>query len=261
MRILPVSIKYGQSVHSATPIRDYYATSPAQACDSVHFSGKNVSAKQIIILLGAPNSGKGTCAKKIAQKYSIPQISTGDILRKEVKELTDLGKKAKDYMNSGALVPDSLIMDIFKKRINQPDCAKGFILDGFPRTIEQAKQLDEVLKGIKDSKLKVVNLDVDKAILYSRSASRYTCKDCSSTYTIKEGYNPETSKCTCGGQLVKRADDTPEVLTKRLENYDKQTFPLIDYYGSKVKHVRVHDENAPAEQTFSRVVEKIEESK
>ena len=228
-------------------------------CDSVHFTGsKKQAAKKIVILLGAPNSGKGTYARKIAEKFGIPQISTGDILRSEVKKESQLGLEAKKYMTSGGLVPDELIMKIFKKRIGQEDCAKGFILDGFPRTINQAKQLDETLKSYDNHSLKIVNLDVDRAILFERSANRYTCPSCSRVYSIKEGYNPETSLCECGSKLTKRADDTPEILAKRLDNYEQETFPLVDYYGEKVKNVGVHGKDAPADETLAKVIKNIE---
>jgi adenylate kinase len=171
--------------------------------------------------------------------------------------MTELGQKAKAYMDSGNLVPDELIMDIFKNRIAQPDCKAGFILDGFPRTINQAEQLDKLLAEDKKISLKIVNLDVDKPILYARSASRYTCEDCSRVYSIKEGYNPETAKCDCGGKLIKRADDTPEVLTQRLEHYNKQTLPLLDYYGEKVSNIGVHGKDAPVNETLSRIMDKI----
>ena len=256
MRISPINInfmpKLQASKYNQRPIL------PAMKCDSVHFTGSSNQVKQVVILLGAPNSGKGTFARKIAEKYAIPQISTGDILRAEVKKLTDLGKKAKEYMESGGLVPDALIMQIFQKRIGQNDCQRGFILDGFPRTINQAEKLDEILNNDKKVALKIVNLDVDKEILYQRSANRYTCADCSKTYSIKEGYNPETSKCDCGGKLIKRADDTPEVLTNRLVSYEKQTLPLVNYYGAKVTNIDVHGFDAPVEQTLARVFNAIE---
>lgn len=257
MRILPINNISG-TVNNCKPRRLATTTvnSPME-CDSVSFKCVHKAPVQkVVILLGAPNSGKGTYARKIAEKFSIPQISTGDILRNEVKQGSALGLEAKSYMESGGLVPDSLIMKIFNKRIAQADCKKGFILDGFPRTIAQAEQLDETLKTLKNSELKIVNLDVDRAILFERSAKRYTCPDCSRVYSLKE-YNPETSKCECGSRLIKRSDDTPEVLTKRLESYDKQTAPLINYYGEKVSNIGVYGKDAPAEETLARVMEKL----
>jgi adenylate kinase len=256
MKILPINSNY-RNYFNSTNYNLQKVSSPV-GCDSVHFRGtKSEATKKVIILLGAPNSGKGTFARQISQNFNIPQISTGDILRKELKSMTELGQKAKAYMDSGNLVPDELIMDIFKNRIAQPDCKAGFILDGFPRTINQAEQLDKLLAEDKKISLKIVNLDVDKPILYARSASRYTCEDCSRVYSIKEGYNPETAKCDCGGKLIKRADDTPEVLTQRLEHYNKQTLPLLDYYGEKVSNIGVHGKDAPVNETLSRIMDKI----
>ena len=256
MRIMPINMNYainnGRNYYQQKPIL------PAMKCDSVHFTSKANQTKQVILLLGAPNSGKGTYARKIAEKFAIPQISTGDILRAEVKNLSELGKQAKAYMESGGLVPDSLIMQIFQKRISQKDCQRGFILDGFPRTINQAEQLDKILEQDKNIVLKIVNLDVEKSILYQRSANRYTCADCSKTYSIKEGYNPDTSKCDCGGKLIKRVDDTPEVLTNRLISYDKQTLPLVNYYGDKVSNIDVYGYDAPMEETLARVYKSLE---
>lgn len=257
MKILPINVSYLNSNYASKRANQTKVSSP-YPCDSVCFTGsKNEAVKKVVILLGAPNSGKGTYARKISQSFDIPQISTGDILRKELKAASELGKQAKAYMESGGLVPDELIMKIFKNRIAEKDCAKGFILDGFPRTVNQAKQLDELLAEDKNMAIKIVNLDVDRPILYARSAARYTCEDCSRVYSIKEGYNPETAKCECGGKLIKRADDTPEVLTKRLESYDKQTLPLVDYYGAKVSNISVHDGNKPADEILSDVMEKL----
>ena len=240
--------------------RQNYTVLPTLNCDTVSFkSNKNQATKKVIILLGAPNSGKGTVAREIAKKYAIPQISTGDILRNEVKKASRLGLEAQEYMQSGQLVPDNLILRIFQKRILQDDCKKGFILDGFPRTISQAEQLDEVIKRDKNIALKIINLDVEKALLFERSANRYTCADCSKTFTIKDNYNPETSKCDCGGKLIKRADDTPEVLANRLIAYDKQTLPLVNYYGEKVSNIDIYGTDSPMATTFARVLQKLEE--
>lgn len=222
-------------------------------CDSVSFSGKTQNAqKTVIIMLGAPNSGKGTYSSMVSQKYGIPQISTGDILRKEVKAQTELGKQAKAYMDSGALVPDELILDIFQNRIAQDDCQKGFILDGFPRNVEQARKLNEILEKEPNMTLKVINLDVDEDILYKRSALRYYCPDCSKTQPVLD-YNPEISKCECGGKLVKRSDDTPAVLKNRLDVYRQQSMPLIDFYSDKVANLPVHDDSMPIEECFKQV--------
>ncbi|MCQ2753754.1 MAG: adenylate kinase [bacterium] len=230
-------------------------------CDSVSFtnSAKNY-AKKVIIMLGAPNSGKGTYSRQISAKYSIPQISTGDILRNEVKQGTELGKKAQDYMSAGGLVPDDLILDIFKSRIKMPDCARGFILDGFPRTVKQAEKLDKLLKEDKNIDVRIINLDVDENILFERSAKRYMCKNCSRTYSL-EKYNPEISKCECGGQLIKRADDKPEVLAKRLVSYKDQSLPLIDFYSDKVENIAVHDNNIILETFMEKIYSILDSSK
>ena len=257
MRINPISVNFSYNnrvnKYAQRPVL------PAMKCDTVSFTGAaKPNPKTVVILLGAPNSGKGTLARKISEKLTIPQISTGDILRGEVKKASELGLQAQKFMNSGGLVPDELIMKIFQKRISEADCQKGFILDGFPRTINQAKQLDEILNNEKDLAVKIINLDVDKNILFERSANRYVCADCSRTYSIKENYNKETSKCDCGGSLIKRADDTPEILAQRLEAYDKQTLPLVNYYGDKVSDIGIHGEDVPMGETLSRVMKHFE---
>ena len=257
MRINPIGVNF--YTNFTTKSCQQHSVLPAMKPDTVSFTGNKVqTAKTVVILLGAPNSGKGTFARKIAEKHSIPQISTGDILRNEVKKASQLGLEAKKYMDSGELVPDSLILKIFQKRISQNDCQKGFILDGFPRTINQAKELDKVLNQDKNIAVKIINLDVEKDILFQRSVNRYTCADCSKTFSIKEGYNPETSKCDCGGKLIKRADDTPEVLANRLVSYEKQTFPLVGYYGEKVSNIDVYGKDAPMEETLNRVFQVID---
>ena len=144
MRINPISFGYDRSVRRFDRVQNPFIQ--PMKCDSIHFTGNSVQPKKVIMLLGAPNSGKGTFGREIAKKYGIPQISTGDILRNEVRKGTILGLQAKSYMESGGLVPDELIMEIFKKRISQDDCKRGFILDGFPRTIDQAQDLDIILK-------------------------------------------------------------------------------------------------------------------
>ena len=176
MRIIPIGITTLKSNHQKhyqqTPIL------PVSKMDSVSFGATSQQAKKVIILLGAPNSGKGTFARKISERFAIPQISTGDILRNEVKKSSKLGLEAKKYMESGGLVPDALIMKIFQQRIAEKNCLRGFILDGFPRTINQSEQLNEILSKDKNISLKIVNLDVEKDILFTRSANRYTCADC-----------------------------------------------------------------------------------
>ena len=260
MKILPINNIPHNNIDCCGPRKPYYQSVTAPVpCDSVSFkSSKTTQVQKIIILMGAPNSGKGTCARKIAQQYGLPQISLGDIFRQEIKLGTALGNEVKTYMNEGELVPDNLIMNALTKRITQKDCKAGFILDGFPRTVNQAEKFDELIQELKNVELKVINLDVDEEILYARSADRYVCPECSKVYSLKK-YNPETSKCDCGATLTKRDDDTPETLAKRLENYKKQTLPLIKYYQDIVANVSIKGADLPPEETYAKVIEKIEQ--
>lgn len=187
-----------------------------------------------LVLLGPPGAGKGTQAAEIVKKYSIPHISTGDIFRKNIGEGTDLGKEAKKYMDEGKLVPDELVVAIVKDRLSETDCKDGFLLDGFPRTVEQADALDSELKELNYSLDKVINIDVDKNALIERAVGRRICKDCGATYHIKFNKPKVEGKCDlCGGELYQRSDDTEETVTNRIEVYSKQTEPLIDYYEKK----------------------------
>lgn len=184
-----------------------------------------------IIMLGAPGAGKGTQAKQIAAKYSIPHISTGDIFRANIKNGTELGKKAKTYMDQGALVPDELTCDLVMDRIQQDDCKNGFVLDGFPRTIPQAEALDNALKAIGDKVDFAIDVEVPDENIVRRMGGRRACVGCGATYHVV--YNPtkEEGTCdTCGGELIVRDDDKPETVLSRLEVYHNQTQPLIDYY-------------------------------
>jgi len=186
-----------------------------------------------IILLGAPGAGKGTVAKLLTDFDGSVQISTGDILRGAVKAGTELGKKAQGYMERGDLVPDSLIMDIMGARLQEPDCKKGFILDGFPRTIPQAEALKDLLKKLKLNLDLVVNLDVPRDVILDRLTTRRTCSnpDCQEIYNIKSKPPTADGKCKkCGWKVVQRADETEEAISKRLFTYNEKTSPLIDYY-------------------------------
>ena len=187
-----------------------------------------------IIMLGAPGAGKGTQAKKIAEKYSIPHISTGDIFRANIKEGTELGKKAKTYMDQGLLVPDELVVDLVVDRVKQDDCAKGYVLDGFPRTIPQAESLDAALEKIGEKIDFAINVEVPDENIVRRMSGRRACLGCGATYHI-EHIPPKTEGIcdTCGKELVLRDDDKPETVTKRLNVYHEQTQPLIDYYTKK----------------------------
>src|SRR4030042_873943 len=186
-----------------------------------------------IILLGAPGAGKGTIAKLLTDYDGSVQISTGEILRGAVKAGTELGKKAKGYMERGDLVPDSLIMDIMGARLQEPDCKKGFILDGFPRTIPQAEALKGLLKQFNLKLDLVVSLDVPREVILDRLTTRRTCSnpDCQEIYNIKSKPPTPDGKCKkCGWEVVQRADETEGAIRKRLATYNEKTAPLIDYY-------------------------------
>lgn len=184
-----------------------------------------------IILLGPPGAGKGTQAKSIVDKYHIPHISTGDIFRKNMKEKTDLGQKAKEFIDKGELVPDEITVAIVEDRIRKEDCREGFLLDGFPRTVNQADALKEVLDKMGTRIDRVINIDVPKQPLISRLTGRRVCPYCGASYHVD--FNPPAvpGVCdTCGGSLIQREDDKVETVTNRLDVYYAQTAPLIDYY-------------------------------
>ncbi len=184
-----------------------------------------------IIMLGAPGAGKGTQAKRLAEKFTIPHISTGDIFRANIKNGTELGKKAKGYMDQGLLVPDELVVDLVVDRIKQADCEKGYILDGFPRTIPQAEALDNALKAIDEKVDFAVNVEVPDSDIVSRMSGRRACLNCGATYHVVTIPTKVEGICdTCGSEIVLREDDKPETVLKRLEVYHNQTQPLIDYY-------------------------------
>ena len=187
-----------------------------------------------IIMLGAPGAGKGTQAKMIAAKYGVPHISTGDIFRANIKNGTELGAKAKEYMDKGLLVPDELVVDLVIDRFKADDCAKGYILDGFPRTIPQAEALDKALSAIGDSVDYAINVEVPDENIIERMSGRRACVGCGATNNIK--YNPTKVEgiCdACGEKLILRDDDKPETVKNRLSVYHEQTQPLIDYYAKK----------------------------
>lgn len=184
-----------------------------------------------IIMLGAPGAGKGTQAKKIADKYQIPHISTGDIFRANIKNGTELGKKAKEYMDQGLLVPDELTCDLVVDRISQPDAANGYVLDGFPRTIPQAEALTNALNARGEKIDYAVNVEVPDSNIVSRMSGRRACLACGATYHIEFNAPKKEGVCdVCGKELVLRDDDKPETVKKRLDVYHAQTQPLIEYY-------------------------------
>ena len=187
-----------------------------------------------IIMLGAPGAGKGTQAKKIAEKYQIPHISTGDIFRANIKNGTELGKKAKTYMDQGLLVPDELVCDLVVDRVKQEDCKNGFILDGFPRTIPQAESLDAALAALGESMDYAINVEVPDENIVNRMSGRRACVGCGATYHVVYAPTKKEGICdACGAELILRDDDKPETVQKRLSVYHEQTQPLIDYYRNK----------------------------
>ena len=187
-----------------------------------------------IIMLGAPGAGKGTQAKKIAAKYQIPHISTGDIFRANIKNGTELGMKAKSYMDAGGLVPDEITIGMLLDRIHEADCANGYVLDGFPRTIPQAESLTTALKEMGESIDYAINVDVPDENIISRMSGRRACLQCGATYHIVYNAPAKEGVCdVCGQNLVLRDDDKPETVKNRLKVYHEQTQPLIDYYKEK----------------------------
>lgn len=208
-----------------------------------------------IIMLGAPGAGKGTQAKKIAEKYGIPHISTGDIFRANIKNGTELGKKAKTYMDKGELVPDELVVDLVVDRVAQDDAKGGYVLDGFPRTIPQAEALDAALAKIGEKMDYAINVEVPDENIVNRMSGRRACVSCGGTYHIK--YNPTKVEgvCdACGGQLILRDDDQPETVKNRLSVYHEQTQPLIDYYA-KQDIMREVDGTQDMEAVFHAIID------
>ncbi len=209
------------------------------------------------VLLGPPGAGKGTQAARIAAKYQVPHISTGDIFRENIKKGTPLGKKVKEYMNKGELVPDDLVCEIATARLTQDDCKNGFLLDGFPRTVYQAQKLDEFLTKHNMKLDKVLDIAVLKEELIKRLTGRRVCKNCGASYHIinvppkKEGICDE-----CGGTLIQRADDTVETAENRITVYNKETKPLIDYYTKAKNLVRI-DGSKETDKVFSEIVKAI----
>lgn len=210
-----------------------------------------------LILLGPPGAGKGTQASSIVKKYQIPHISTGDIFRKNIKEGTELGKKAKEYMDKGLLVPDDLVVAIVKDRLTEEDCKEGFLLDGFPRTVAQADALDIELRELSYSLDDVINIDVSKEELIERAVGRRVCKDCGATFHIKFNSPKIEGICdVCSGELQQRKDDTVETVTKRIEVYLEQTQPLINYYENKGILINI-DGKQEIDKVFSDIVSEI----
>jgi adenylate kinase len=205
-----------------------------------------------LIILGAPGSGKGTQTTRLKAKLNIPAISTGDIFRNEIKEETELGKRIKKYLDSGQLVPDEIVIDVIKERIKQPDCKNGFILDGFPRTLEQAKALDKIVKI--DA---CINLSVPKEIIVKRLSARRTCKNCGEIYNLLVLKPKVDGVCDkCGGPLFQRDDDRESVIEERFRVYERQTEPLLKYYESRVPVITVtcNSVDAPPELITEQII-------
>ena len=207
-----------------------------------------------LILLGPPGAGKGTQAAKIIEKYNIPHISTGDIFRENIKNGTELGKRAQEYMNKGQLVPDELVVEIATDRLNKDDCKDGFLLDGFPRTVFQAEELDKFLEA-KGAKIDhVLDIDVDRDELMRRLTGRRVCKKCGASFHVVNIPPKKEGICdVCGDELVQRADDNEETAANRIEVYNKETKPLIDYYekSGNIAHI---DGMISPDKTFEDIV-------
>lgn len=208
-----------------------------------------------IVFMGPPGAGKGTQAEKIIENYQIPHISTGDMFRKAIKDQTELGMEAKRYMDQGALVPDHVTIGIVKDRLSESDCKSGFLLDGFPRTVDQAKALDEILTSL-DSKIDyVINIDVDLDILKERLTGRRICRSCGATYHMIFNPPKNADVCDkCGGELYQRKDDNEETVGNRLDVYVSQTKPLLDYYSLAGNLVNIN-----GQQSIDLVFEEIRE--
>ena len=208
-----------------------------------------------VIMLGAPGAGKGTQAKKIAAKYNIPHISTGDIFRANIKNGTELGKKAKTYMDQGLLVPDELVVDLVVDRVNQEDCQNGYVLDGFPRTIPQAEALDQALKTLGQKMDYAIDVDVPDENIVRRMGGRRACVGCGATYHLEYAPTKVEGICdVCGKELILRDDDKPETVQKRLNVYHDQTQPLIDYY-TKAGILKTVDGTVDIEEVFQAITE------
>ena len=210
-----------------------------------------------LILLGPPGAGKGTQAARICQTYSVPHISTGDIFRKHIKEGTEFGIKAQEYMNKGQFVPDNLVLEIAEARLMEEDCKNGFLLDGFPRTVNQAEQLDQFLDERNLSIDKVLNIEVDKEALMTRLIGRRVCRNCGATYHVINMPPEKEGICdVCGGALYQRSDDTAATVENRIEVHNAQTISLIEHYKKvgKIAHI---DGGTGLDNVFSDIVNAI----
>jgi len=211
-----------------------------------------------LVLLGPPGAGKGTYASRLTVKLGVPHISTGDMVREEIKKQTDLGRKIKEYSDRGALVPDEIIIKLLANRLRKPDCDKGFILDGFPRTISQAEALEKIAKIDL-----VINLNVPDEIIITRLSNRLVCSKCGAIYNLLTLKPKREGICDkCGGRLYQREDDKPEVIKERLDVYRRQTAPLIEYYNNKglLRNVSCEDLMTPPNVMVEKIIEIIKET-
>jgi Adenylate kinase (EC 2.7.4.3) len=206
-----------------------------------------------LILFGAPGVGKGTQAKILSEKFKIPHIATGDILREAVRNSTDLGIKAKSFMDKGELVPDSVMFGIIRERLKEPDTVNGFILDGFPRTLPQAEELERVFSELGIKLDAVVSIEVDNSEIVKRLSARRTCRSCGSIFNLLVDKIEDSICPKCGGELFQRDDDKPETIQKRLEVYDKQTSPVKDFYYTR-NILRKVDGTGTVEKVTSEIV-------
>lgn len=208
----------------------------------------------IFALFGPPGSGKGTQAKALAKTLAIPQLSTGDMLREAIKSGSELGAEAKSFMNQGQLVPDSLMVELIKGRIGAPDCSNGFMLDGFPRTVAQAKALDTMLDGLHLKLKTVVSFEVDRAELVSRLAGRLVCSSCGASYHELSKRPRKEGVCdTCGGAVIKREDDRADVVEARLQTFLSSTKPVADFYEAQGRLAKV-DASGAEKAIFERIM-------
>lgn len=216
-----------------------------------------MAASPRVVLLGPPGAGKGTQAKLLQEMFGAVQISTGDILRKAVADQTPLGQQAAGFINSGALVPDGVIVNLVAERLKEPDCAKGFLLDGFPRTIPQAESLDEILKNAGLNLNCVLSVQVPQDVIVERLAGRRTCRQCGALCHV--AFNPPKVEGVCdrcGGELYQRDDDKEQTITHRLQVYEKQTAPLVQYYRERGL-LRTIDGVGEIDQIRARVIEAL----
>jgi adenylate kinase len=213
-----------------------------------------------LILLGPPNAGKGTQAQSLTETYQIPQISTGDIFRANIKQETSLGKKAKSYLDQGLLVPDELVVEIVQDRLKNPDCLEGFLLDGFPRTVVQAEALERFMFEQQQTLNKVINIQVAKEVLIERAVGRRVCQKCGATYHVSFKPTAKPGVCdVCGGDVIQRKDDQRETAEKRIQVYEQETAPLIHFYQTKKLLVTIDGEQ-PIDQVSASIFNALKDA-